>query len=84
MGKPRVAFKETLLEPIEYDYWHRKQSGGRGEYARVIGHMEPLSADNNTSVDFKDITTGTNVPKQFVPGVKKAFFECCEKGRGLY
>jgi len=80
MGKPRVAFKETLLEPVEYDYWHRKQSGGRGEYARVIGHMEPLSADSNTSVEFKDITTGTNVPKQFVPGVRKAFFDCCEKG----
>jgi len=80
MGKPRVAFKETLLEPINYDYWHRKQSGGRGEYARVIGVMEPLPANENTSIDFKDETTGTNVPKNFIPGVRKGFVDSCEKG----
>jgi len=80
MGKPKVAFKETLLEPVDFDFWHRKQSGGRGEYARVIGLMEPLSAEDNESVDFKDDTTGTNVPKQFVPGVRKGFLDSCVKG----
>ena len=80
MGKPRVAFRETLLEPVTFDYWHRKQSGGRGEYARVIGLMEPLSAQENTMVEFRDVTTGTNVPKPFVPGVKKGFLDSCEKG----
>merc|ERR1719259_735902 len=79
MGKPRVAFKETLLEPVNYDYWHRKQSGGKGEYARVIGVMEPLAASENTEVDFRDETTGTNIPKPFVPGVKKGFIDACEK-----
>ena len=49
----QVAFRETILEPCNYDYWHRKQSGGRGEYARVIGRMEPLPASNNTIVEFK-------------------------------
>lgn len=80
MGKPRVAFKETLLEPVSFDYWHRKQSGGRGEYARVIGLMEPLPPHENTVVDFRDETSGTNVPKPFVPGVKKGFLDMCEKG----
>ena len=80
MGKPRVAFKETLLEPVNFDYWHRKQSGGKGEYARVIGVMEPLSADENTDVEFIDETSGTNVPKPFVPGVRKGFENSCEKG----
>ena len=80
MGKPRVAFRETLLEQVSFDYWHRKQSGGRGEYARVIGHMEPLPAEENTLIDFKDVTTGTNVPKPFVPGVKKGFVDACQKG----
>merc|ERR1719474_1839695 len=80
MGKPRVAFKETLLEPVNYDFWHRKQSGGKGEYARVIGVMEPLDAADNTTIDFRDETMGTNVPKPFVPGVKKGFVDACEKG----
>ena len=41
------------MEPCDYDYWHRKQSGGRGEYARVIGRVEPLPTSNNTAVEFK-------------------------------
>lgn len=80
MGKPNVAFKETLIEPVNFDFWHRKQSGGRGEYARVIGVMEPLPPDENTTIDFRDETTGTNVPKPFIPGVRKGFVDACEKG----
>lgn len=80
MGKPRVSFRETLLEPVKYDYWHRKQSGGRGEYARVIGYMEPLVGAENTTIEFRDETTGTNVPKQFVPGVRKGFVDQCTNG----
>ena len=48
-----MAFRETILEPCDYDYWHRKQSGGRGEYARVIGRVEPLPTSSNTVVEFK-------------------------------
>jgi elongation factor G len=80
MGKPTVAFKETLLQPVAYDHWHRKQSGGRGEYARVIGLMEPLPPQDNMRLEFRDETTGTNVPKPFVPGVRKGFLDACEKG----
>ena len=80
MGKPRVSFRETLLDRVEYDYFHKKQTGGRGEYARVIGYMEPLPAEENTVIDFRDETTGTNVPKPFIPGVKKGFADICERG----
>lgn len=40
MGKPKVAFRECLLEPVEFDYLHKKQSGGAGQYGRVIGYLE--------------------------------------------
>jgi elongation factor G len=50
MGKPKVAFRETLYRTVNFDYWHRKQTGGRGEYARVIGYMEPLGPSNNTVI----------------------------------
>ena len=66
---------------MQFDYWHRKQTGGRGEYARVIGYIEPLPAHLNTTNEFLDRTTGTNVPAQFKPGIKKGFFDYCEKGQ---
>ncbi len=80
MGKPKVAFRETLLGKIPFDYWHRKQSGGRGEYARVIGYFEPLPHSDNTKIEFVDKSSGQNIPKPFIPGVKKGFVESCEKG----
>ena len=81
LGKPKVAFRETLYTPkVPYDYWHRKQTGGRGEYARVIGHMEVLPPHKNTEVEFQDKTVGTNVPKNFIPAIKKSFLENCQKG----
>jgi elongation factor G len=81
MGKPKVAFRETITSPMKYDYWHRKQTGGRGEYARVIGHVEPLPAATNTTIEFKDVTKGANIPKSLIPAVRKGFVDFCEKGK---
>ncbi|CAL1688429.1 unnamed protein product [Lasius platythorax] len=80
LGKPKVSFRETLCEPCEFDYLHKKQSGGAGQYARVIGIMEPLPPHKNMSIEFSDETIGTNVPKQYIPGVEKGFRAMCEKG----
>nr|XP_014095370.2 elongation factor G, mitochondrial [Bactrocera oleae] len=80
LGKPKVAFRETLVSACEFDYLHKKQSGGSGQYARIIGVMEPLPSDQNTVLEFVDDTMGTNVPKQFVPGVERGFREMAERG----
>ncbi|XP_060822793.1 elongation factor G, mitochondrial [Bombus pascuorum] len=80
LGKPKVSFRETLRAPIEFDYLHKKQSGGAGQYARVIGVLEPLPPEKNTELLFCDETIGTNVPKQFIPGVERGFRTTCEKG----
>ncbi|XP_064456739.1 elongation factor G, mitochondrial-like [Ornithodoros turicata] len=80
LGKPKVAFRESLLAPCEFDYLHKKQHGGSGQYGRVIGYMEPLPPEQNTQLLFQDDTVGTNVPKQFVPAIEKGFRMMCEKG----
>lgn len=80
LGKPKVAFRETIMSPFEFDYFHKKQHGGQGQYARVIGVLEPLPPNENTNLDFVDETSGPNVPKQFVPGIIKGFKMMSEKG----
>lgn len=80
LGKPKVAFRETLVSPFEFDYFHKKQHGGQGQYARVIGILEPLPPNENTNLDFVDETSGPNVPKQYIPGIIKGFKMMSEKG----
>ncbi|KRY55231.1 Elongation factor G, mitochondrial [Trichinella britovi] len=80
LGKPKVAFRETLTEKCAFDYWHRKQTGGHGQYGRVIGVCEPLPPNQNLDLIFTDECIGTNVPKQFMPAIDKGFREACQKG----
>ncbi|NXK68707.1 EFGM factor, partial [Sylvietta virens] len=80
MGKPKVAFRENISAPVPFEFTHKKQSGGAGQYGKVIGVLEPLEPEDFTKVEFEDRTIGTNIPKQFVPAVEKGFRKACEKG----
>ncbi|XP_043115450.1 elongation factor G, mitochondrial [Puntigrus tetrazona] len=80
MGKPKVSFRETVTSAVPFDFTHKKQSGGSGQYGKVIGVLEPLEPENYTKLEFSDQTVGTNIPRQFVPAVERGFREACEKG----
>ncbi|KAM6305109.1 elongation factor G, mitochondrial [Aegotheles albertisi] len=80
MGKPKVAFRENISAPVPFEYTHKKQTGGAGQYGKVIGVLEPLDPEDYTKVEFEDRTVGTNIPKQFIPAIEKGFREACEKG----
>lgn len=54
-----------------FDFTHKKQSGGAGQFGKVIGVLEPLAPEEYTKLEFSDETFGANVPKQFVPAVEK-------------
>uniref|UniRef100_A0A8D0B2V2 Elongation factor G, mitochondrial n=1 Tax=Salvator merianae TaxID=96440 RepID=A0A8D0B2V2_SALMN len=79
-GKPKVAFRESIVTSVPFDYTHKRQSGGAGQYGKVTGFIEPLEQESYTKVEFADRTVGTNVPKQFVPSIEKGFLSACEKG----
>ncbi|KAM9604524.1 elongation factor G, mitochondrial isoform 1-T1 [Trichechus inunguis] len=79
-GKPKVAFRETITAPVPFEFTHKKQSGGAGQFGKVTGVLEPLDPENYTKLEFLDETFGSNIPKQFVPAVEKGFLDACEKG----
>ena len=72
-GKPRVAFRETITQRANFFYTHKKQTGGAGQYARVIGFVEPMQADPATGkdVEFVNQVMGGNIPTNYIPGCEK-------------
>lgn len=70
------CFKMWIFCPIfcRFDFTHKKQSGGSGQYGKVIGVLDPLEPEHYTKLEFEDQTVGTNIPKQFVPAVEKVNF----------
>jgi len=81
-GRPQVAFRETVTERAGFAYTHKKQTGGAGQYARVIGHIEPMemNAESGKDTAFESVVMGGNVPSNYIPAVEKGFYEALEKG----
>lgn len=77
VGHPQVNYRETITERANFDYLHKKQSGGAGQYARVIGYVEPLEMGK---FEFANETFGGSIPPEFVSAVEKGFYEAIEKG----
>lgn len=81
-GKPRVAFRETIVRRANFSFTHKKQTGGAGQYAKVTGFIEPMEFDPETGKDigFESVVMGGNVPTNFIPAIEKGFYEALEKG----
>jgi elongation factor G len=77
VGKPQVAYRETIRQTAEYDYTHKKQTGGSGQYARVKLRIEP---NPGKEFEFENEVTGGNIPKEFIPAVQKGVVETLEHG----
>lgn len=81
-GKPRVAFRETITEPASFVYVHKKQTGGAGQYAKVMGRIEPMEMDKDTGKDtaFESQVIGGNIPQAYIPAVQKGFQDGLDRG----
>lgn len=81
-GQPQVAYRETVTERVEFDHTLKKQTGGAGDYARVMGWMEPLPPGPNgfEPPKFETQVTGGTISEKFLFACEKGFMASCEKG----
>ena len=77
VGKPQVAYRETIRQMSEYDYTHKKQTGGSGQYARCKLRVEP---NPGKGFVFESEIRGGDIPKEFIPAVEKGVVEALEGG----
>jgi elongation factor G len=76
-GNPRVAYREAITQKAEFNYTHRKQTGGSGQYGRVAGYIEPMPDEEFL---FENKITGGAIPTQFIPACEKGFRMSMDKG----
>ena len=77
VGAPRVAYREAITQRADFDYTHKKQTGGSGQFGRVAGYMEPLAEGN---YEFVDEIVGGSIPREFIPSCDKGFTASMDKG----
>ncbi len=78
MGKPQVAYRETITQLVEDTYTHKKQSGGSGQYGKIEYTIEP--AEKNVGYEFESKVTGGRVPREYWSAIEKAFKACMVEG----
>ncbi|MBX2824427.1 MAG: elongation factor G [Gammaproteobacteria bacterium] len=78
VGKPQVAYRETITSPVTDTYTHKKQTGGSGQFAKI--DYEVIPGEPGTGFEFESKVTGGNVPREYWPAVEKGFKNSMEKG----
>ncbi|MGD6730554.1 MAG: elongation factor G [Pleomorphochaeta sp.] len=84
IGKPEVAYREAISQRAEFNYTHKKQTGGSGQYARVAGYIEPIAAaaegEDQKDYEFIDQIKGGAIPTEYIPSCDKGFQLAMKKG----
>ncbi len=80
IGQPKVNYREAPTAQAAYDYKHKKQTGGSGQYGHVVGHLKPLPDDSEVKFVFNNKVVGGTIPKEYLPGCEKGFRESMDKG----
>jgi elongation factor G len=79
-GAPQVAYRETISQRVEFDYTHKKQTGGAGQFGRVAGWAEPIS-EGDEEFEFVNEIRGGAIPTEYIPSLGKGFRAMLQKGR---
>ncbi len=77
-GQPQVAFREAISRRVEFNYTHKKQTGGSGQYGRIAGYLEPYEAGE---FEFLNEIRGGSIASEYIPAVEKGFRASMQKGK---
>jgi elongation factor G len=80
VGAPKVQYKETPTVETPFNYKHKKQTGGAGQYAHVVGRLVPLPPNGENDYEFENKVSGGRVPTEYIPSVDKGFQMARSKG----
>ena len=80
VGMPKVSYREAPTKVTPFDYKHRKQTGGSGQYAHIKGVLEPMPEDSPEQFVFENEVTGGRIPSEYIPSVEKGFRDSLHKG----
>ena len=80
VGAPSVSYREAPTAEAEFNYRRKKQTGGSGQFAHVVGRLVPLGPDAESTYEFEDNITGGRIPSEYIPAVNKGFRAAMKKG----
>jgi elongation factor G len=79
-GAPKVSYREAPTQPVSFDYRHKKQTGGAGQFAHIVGRLEPQPEGFTEPFVFEDEVAGGRIPRQYIPSIEKGFRDSLAKG----
>ncbi len=84
VGAPKVSYRESATKPVAFNFKHKKQTGGSGQYAHIVGQISPMTEEEATETEgellFVDNVTGGRIPKNYIPAIEKGFRNMLAKG----
>ena len=80
VGAPKVSYREAPTKTAEYNFKHKKQTGGSGQFAHIVGKLECLPEDSTEIFEFEENIVGGRIPKEYIPAVEKGFRDSINKG----
>lgn len=79
-GAPKVSYREAPTQKVEFNYKHKKQTGGSGQFAHMVGELTPTDTEGDETFVFEEHIVGGRIPKQFIPPIEKGMRDSLNKG----